>query len=126
MKRLKLIDHCLQTLLLAYFVRCCCIDIEHLLIAYRLVLGGNALSCLVHVILDCRQIKGARRDIFQKILLVIMVVGIGGVFSLVYLYILSLFLVWILPFLAVFYWWISLRETVSLFETKKITDHESL
>lgn len=86
MKTFKLIDHVLQTLLLAYFVRCCCIDIEQMHIAYRILLGGNALSCLVHVLLDCHQAKGSARDFFQKILLFLLVLGIGGFFSLGYLY----------------------------------------
>lgn len=123
MKLLKLIDCCIQILLAIYCLIWFCTHKEDALLAYCFAVGGNLVSCLIHLFLKFHQGKGSPRDNYQRFMLLILVIvaacyfvgsiGGGG------LCICVLGLLVAIPVSVLLYIKLCLDETISLFQTKR-------
>ena len=74
MKIFKLIDCCIQVLLGIYSLIWFCTHQDDALLAYCFAVGGNLISCFIHLVLRFHQDKGSSRDNYQRCMLLILVI----------------------------------------------------
>jgi len=94
---------------------------DNALLAYCFVIGGNLVSCLIHIALRYNQAEGSPRSKYQKNMFLILVIGAAcWVFGDLFKFYIHGFLI-VFPITAGIYIGICLEESDVFF---KITDHE--
>ena len=115
MKAFKLIDLIVQTLLLVTFVVLAMLNwgTRDLLYGYFILGAGQVISCLIHLGVRFRQKKRSARNNYQRLLLLVLVISACCLIpDFLYFLLIPLF---VSPLLALFYWWITLSETIAFF-----------